>query len=226
MDDMNPSLDDTLIKSAFELIAERGWTRLSVAEAARRGGLDLAATRRRFPAKLAVLLRFGTMCDAACLSGALTEGPVRDRIFDIVMRRVDTLQAHRAGVLALLRDLPRDPLTTLALGPAALRNMAWMLEGVGVTAQGVRGTLRTKGMLALWLATVRAWSRDESEDLSATMAALDKALDRAAQAEATLSDMMGPETAGAVAEPDAVVATVRPDDGGTDLQPSSFPAGG
>jgi ubiquinone biosynthesis protein COQ9 len=185
-----PGLDDALIASAFTIIAEGGWSRLSIAEAARRAGLDLAATRRRFPCKLTMLMRFNTMADTAALTGALTEGPVRDRIFDIVMRRIDTLQAHRPGVIALLRDLPRDPLAALALGPASLRSMAWMLEGVGLTAQGLRGQLRTQGMLALWLATVRAWSKDDSEDLSATMAALDKALDRAAQAEATMSEIL------------------------------------
>lgn len=184
------TLDAALIASAFTVIAEQGWSRLSIAEAARRAGLDLAATRRRFPCKLTMLMRFGTMADTAALTGALTEGPVRDRIFDIVMRRIDTLQAHRPGVLVLLRDLPRDPLTALALGPASLRSMAWMLEGVGLTAQGLRGQLRLQGMMALWLVTVRAWSKDDSEDLSATMAALDKALDRAAQAEATMVEML------------------------------------
>lgn len=184
-------LDDALIASAFVLIAEGGWARLSVSESARRAGLDVAAVRRRFPSKLAILVRFATLADTAGLTGALTEGPVRDRIFDIVMRRIDTLQPHRPGVLALLRDLPRDPLTLLALGPLSLRSMAWMLEGVGVSAQGLRGQLRTQGMLALWLATLRAWSKDDSEDLSATMAGLDKALDRAAQAEATMAEMLG-----------------------------------
>jgi AcrR family transcriptional regulator len=202
MEDITPTTDEALIGSAFTLIAESGWSNLSIAEAARRAGLDLADMRRRFPCKLAMLMRFGTMVDTAALTGAITEGPIRDRIFDIVMRRIDTLQAHRPGVLVLLRDLPRDPLTSLALGPASLRSMGWMLEGVGVTAQGLQGQLRTQGMLVLWLATVRAWSKDDSEDLSATMAALDKALDRAAQAEATMSEMLG--GAGKVAVADEI----------------------
>lgn len=186
-----PQFDEAMISSAFSLIAGEGWARLSIAEAARRGGLDLAMARKRFPSKLTMLMRFNTMADAAALTDALTEGPVRDRVFDVVMRRVDALQAHRLGVVALLRDLPKDPLTAFALYPTSLRSMAWLLEGIGLTAQGLRGTLRTHGMLALWLATVRAWVNDDSEDLSATMAALDKALDRAAQAEGTLAEMMG-----------------------------------
>jgi ubiquinone biosynthesis protein COQ9 len=218
--------DDALITAAFTLIAEDGWRRLSVAKAARRAGVDLAAARGRFPGKISVLMRFGTMADKAALTGALTDGPVRDRIFDIVMRRIDVMQAHRPGVQALLRELPRDPLTALALGAASLRSMAWMLEGVGLTTAGLRGQLRVQGMLALWLATLRAWDRDQSEDLSATMAALDQALDRAAQAEATMAEMPcgrrtsevaeagtgNLETASDIAEASSEIAETTPDD--------------
>ena len=200
-----PDFDETLISAAFALIAEEGWCRLSVAQAARRAGLDVAVVRGRFPCKISILMRFGAMADKAALTGALVDGPVRDRIFDIVMRRLDTLQAHRAGMLALLRELPRDPLTAMALGPASLRSMEWMLDGVGVTTTGLRGKLRINGMLAVWLATLRVWSDDHSEDLAATMAALDKALDRAAQAEATMGEMLGGKSKAASETPDAAM---------------------
>jgi len=35
------------------------------------------------------------------------------------------------------------------------------------------------GLAGVWLATIRAWARDESPDMGSTMAALDSALDRA-----------------------------------------------
>ena len=73
------------------------------------------------------------------------------------MRRIDALQAHRAGVLALLRRLPADPPTALLLALATRRSMRWMLEAAGVPTRGVRGELRVKGLVAVWLWTVRAW---------------------------------------------------------------------
>lgn len=185
------SADERLVANAFALIAERGWRHLSVAEAARRADVPLAEARGRFPCRIAVLMRFGRLADQAALTGALTDGPMRDRIFDVVMRRIDMLQAHRAGVLALFRDLPFDPLTAAILATASLRSMAWLLDGVGADTTGLRGALRVKGMLAVWLYTVRAWQNDESEDLSATMAALDSGLTRASQAEVSVSDLLG-----------------------------------
>src|SRR5689334_17096807 len=100
------AFDQALIGAAFNIIARRGWSHVSVAEAAREGGLPLARARARFPGRAAVLLRFGVLADQTALEGAATTGPVRDRLFDMIMRRMDVLQAHRAGVIALLRGLP------------------------------------------------------------------------------------------------------------------------
>ena len=132
-------------------------------------------------------MKFGRMADRHALAGDIAvDTGVRDRLFDLVMRRVDVLQTHRAGVLALFRALPAEPPTALMLAGAHLRSMAWLLEAAGAPATGLAGMLRAKGLLAVWLWTVRAWRGDTSEDLAATMAALDQALARAGQVEAWL----------------------------------------
>jgi AcrR family transcriptional regulator len=200
MDDTIPApgpadLDSRLIAAAMALIAEGGWCKLSLAEAARRADLPLAQVRARFPFRATVLLRFNTEADKAAITGAITEGPVRDRLFDIVMRRIDSLQAHRAGVKAVLRHLPRDPLLAAALGAATLGSMEWLLDATGIDTTGLRGRLRIHGMHILWLATLRAWEKDETADLAATMSALDAALTRAEQAEASMADLLGGKTA-------------------------------
>ena len=56
-----------------------------------------------------------------------------------------------------------------------------MLQAAGGSTAGIRGELRVRGLIAVWLWAMRAFERDESEDLSATMAALDTALGRAHQ---------------------------------------------
>jgi ubiquinone biosynthesis protein COQ9 len=86
-------------------------------------------------------------------------------------------------VLALLRALPAEPPIALLLALATRRSMRWMLQAAGVLpTSGVRGELRVKGLVAVWLWTIRAWRSDESQDLSATMSALDVALRRAESA--------------------------------------------
>jgi ubiquinone biosynthesis protein COQ9 len=180
MDDA--AFDRALVAAAFQLAGEKGWRSTNVAAAARAAGLALDRARDRFPGRTAILLRFGTQADQSALSDLPLEGPVRDRLFDLLMRRIDALQAHRAGVLALLHALPAEPATALLLTLATRRSMRWMLEAAGIPTGGVRGELRVKGLVAAWLWTIRAWRTDESEDLQATMAALDAALRRAEQA--------------------------------------------
>ena len=180
MDDA--AFDRALIAAAFQLAAEQGWRAVSVGAAARAAGLPLTQARERFPGRPVILLRFGRLADQAALVDVPAEGSARDRLFDLLMRRIDMFQAHRAGVLALFRALSAEPPTALLLALATRRSMRWMLEATGISAAGLRGELRVKGLVAVWLWTMRAWRKDESEDLSATMAALDRALRRAEQA--------------------------------------------
>jgi ubiquinone biosynthesis protein COQ9 len=201
MDDQ--AFDASLISAAFALAGETGWKRLRVAEAARRAGLPLDRARLRCPGGIAVLVKFGRLADAAALRGAPADGPERDRLFDILMRRYEFLEAHRAGVEALMRRLPADPPLALLLHRLTLRSMRWMLEGAGISAAGLDGCLRAQGLEGVWLLGLRAWRDDASEDLASTMSALDKAL---ARAERFASWLPGGRRAAAPADNDVSMA--------------------
>jgi len=176
------AFDTELIASFFRVVAEQGWRRASVVAAARAGALPLDQARARFPSRAALLLRFGRMADQAALAQPPADGSVRDKLFDLLMHRLDAFQAFRAGALALLHALPSEPQTALLLACATRRSMRWMLEAAGAGTHGLRGALRVRGLVAVWLWTLRAWAGDETADLSTTMATLDAALRRAEQA--------------------------------------------
>ncbi len=158
------------------------------------------------------------MADQAALAETPSEGSMRDRLFDLIMRRIDFLQLHRAGVLALLKALPADPAVALLLGCASRRSLGWLLDATGIPTAGITGRLRVCGLMAVWLWTIRAWRKDEGLDLAATMAALDTALSRA---EGPASWLDRPARA-AVAEPAASEASERPD---APFSPPPEPAG-
>ncbi len=171
--------DTALIIAAFRLGADKGWRHVSVAAAARAGGLDLAQARASYRCTGMILKKFGEMADGAALQGVQAEGSVQEKLFDMLMRRIDFMQAHRPGVLALLKAAPTCPPMSVALAEMNLVSMGWMLEGAGVDATGLRGMLAKRGLMLVWLYAVQAWARDETEDMSKTMAALDQALKRA-----------------------------------------------
>jgi hypothetical protein len=193
--------DAALVAAFFALMGEKGVLHATVPVAAGQAGLDLVAARRSGASMDSLVMKFGELADAYALTGAATEGSVRDRLFDMVMRRFDFLQMHRAGVLALLKYLPLDPALALCMAKASLASMGWLLEAAGVPAAGPMGAVQQKGLLAVWAWGVRAWAKDESADLTATMAAVDTALNRADQLAARFC--APPAPAAAAPMPDA-----------------------
>ncbi len=49
----------------------------------------------------------------------------------------------------------------------------------GDSTQGLKGMLRVKGVIAVFLATARVWMKDDSPDLAATMKMLDQRMVKA-----------------------------------------------
>jgi AcrR family transcriptional regulator len=173
--------DETLISALWRVIATHGWPGLTMRRLAAEAGTDTAALRARFPTRLDLLRLHGRVMDHAVLAGTIPGqgGSARDRVFDVLMRRVDAMQPHREGILRLFEDMRRDPALALALAPHIGIAMRWMLEAAEVEAKSCEARLLALGLAGVWLATIRAWARDDSPDMGATMAALDSALDRA-----------------------------------------------
>ena len=171
---------DRLIDASLTLAAAKGWRALTMADIAREADLSLADTRTHVRSKAELMTALLTRFDRQVLEGseAASGEPVRDRVFDVLMRRFDVLQPHKAAVTAMLHDLPRDPLLALPLIPHFALSMLWMLEAAGVSTTGVAGVLRAQGLAIIYLSTLRVWIGDDSPDLARTMAALDKTLTR------------------------------------------------
>ncbi len=170
---------DPVITAALTLAAERGWRRVSLLDIARAAKLSLAELYQAYRSKGAILGAFVRHVDAAVLAQGEAEGDkARDRLFDVLMRRFETLRPHKAAIEAILRDAGADPFGALCGAPRLLRSMAWMLEAAGLASHGLRGLVRAKGLALVYLGTMRVWLSDDTADLSRTMAALDKRLNR------------------------------------------------
>jgi ubiquinone biosynthesis protein COQ9 len=171
-----------LRRALLELVETQGWTDLSFAEIAEKAGVPIAEAHRIYPSKTAVLLGLTRAIDERILSGLGTdplEGSAKDRLFDIVMRRFDVLKADRNAYRRLMRQLPTTPNAFAALLCQLRRSLSLTLEAAGISASGLKGALRLKGLLAIYVAGLRTFVSDESEDLSKTMAEIDKRLGQA-----------------------------------------------
>lgn len=174
--------DDAVIDAALRLAEAKGWGRTSFADIAEEVGLSLSELYARFRSKRAILEAFVQRIDRATLDGAeaAKDGDqVRDRLFELFMRRFDALQPHKPAVAALMRELMRHPLAVLCSGRRLCRSMAWIASVAGLPTGDLLGPLRLKALSAIYLYTLRTWLADDTDDHAKTMAVLDKALSRA-----------------------------------------------
>ena len=170
-----------LLVMAFELIAEHGWSGLSLVELARRAGLPPAEVYRQLPGRVAVLRALSRRMDEAMLEFdeiELAGMPPRDRMFELLMRRLEALVPFRPGLERLARGARCDPCLMLATACRLDRSLAWAQDAAGVRRFGLRARIARRALGAAYLQTLRAWFRDESVDLSKTMVELDKQLRR------------------------------------------------
>ena len=169
-----------IVDALMELAGERPWEDISIAEIAARAGVSLADFRDAFPSKGAVLAGLSRRIDRIVLDATtddLAGEPARDRLFDVLMRRLDAMAPYKAGLEAVAGWARRDPVAALALNQMAVNSMRFMLEAARIETEGALGLAKTQGLVLVWLRVLDVWFRDDA-DLSRTMAALDRELTR------------------------------------------------
>ena len=164
-----------MIDAALTLAAREGWTHLSIADIASAADISLSNALTRFSSKQALLNTFRDQIDKTVIDGTDTDTfdqTARDRLFDVIMRRLDALGPWKRGIAAISRDALRDPLANFRCH-GLNRSMGLMIECAGLSSAGLRGFARTHGLTIIYLIVLRRWLKDDSTDMAPTMAELD-----------------------------------------------------
>lgn len=169
-----------IIRAALRLAEQKGWRALRLDEIARDAGLTLADLRDEFAGKTAILLAFSREIDRAVLARAAPDmsEPVRDRLFDVIMSRLEVLAPYRPALRRILDDVRSDARVAAALCGASLRAQYWMVTAAGLRADAPEGCLRIPEMAAVYARVIPVWLDDDDPGLARTMAALDRRLRR------------------------------------------------
>jgi AcrR family transcriptional regulator len=184
---------ERIIDAFMALLAEKPIERIGFAEIAKAAKVSLADLRGAFASTLAILAAHMRETDRAVLAGGdadMAEEPPRERLFDVLMRRLELLAPHKAAVRSLVRSAARNPGLALALNSLVVRSQQWMLTAADIGASGPRGMLRAQGLALLFASVLRTWIRDEDPGLARTMAALDRALARGQRWSGLLDDVL------------------------------------
>ena len=177
----SPSSPREKIVAAFAaLLAEGPLQKINVAAVAERAKLSLAEVRGEFGSTFAMLAAWMRAVDEKVLTERgdpeLAEASPRERLFDVLMRRLEALGEYRDAVRSLARSVRRDPLLAVGFNRLALRSEQWMLAAAGIDSAGLKGHARAQAMVVLFSRVVRVWLRDDDPGLARTMAALDREL--------------------------------------------------
>jgi AcrR family transcriptional regulator len=177
-----PAGERERIMAAFlGLLAEKPIEQIGLAEIARQAGVSLAQLRGAFGSPLAIVSAYFKDVDRTVLAedtADMEEESPRERLFDILMRRLEVMAPHRQAIRSLMRSARRHAALAFAVNALAVRSQKWMLSAAGINASGPRGSLRAQGLTLLFTSVLRAWVRDDDPGLARTMAALDRALAR------------------------------------------------
>ena len=183
---------DKAIDALMALLAEHSFQQIGLAEIAGRAGLKLSQLRAEFGSTLAILAGHIKDIDRAVLAGGdadMAEEPARERLFDVLMRRLEALAPYKDAVRSILCSARRNAGLALALNTMAVRSQAWMLEAAGIGASGPRGALRAQGAALMFARVLSVWIDDDEPGLDRTMAALDRGLASAERWDGFVGDL-------------------------------------
>jgi AcrR family transcriptional regulator len=183
---------EKIIDAFMALLAERPFEEIGFGDIATRAGLTLAQCRAEFASTIAVLGAHIKEVDRKVLAGGesdMAEEPPRERLFDVLMRRLEALAPYRAAIRSLMRSACRNPGLALALNSFAVRSQQWMLTAADIDAAGPRGLIRAQGLALLYARVMQVWLGDDDPGLARTLAALDRELARGQRWAGFLDDL-------------------------------------
>src|SRR5262245_1004662 len=167
------------ISALMALLATRRFEDIGLAEVAGQAGIKLSQLRAEFGSTLAIFAAHAKEIDRLVLAGTdamMEDEPPRERLFDVLMRRLDALAPYKEAVRSLMISARRNPGLAFALNVMSVRSQHWMLEAAGINASGPRGALRAQGAALMFARLLSVWVDDEDQAHDRTMAALDRSL--------------------------------------------------
>src|SRR5205085_7044355 len=96
-------------------------------------------------------------------SGDMGDEPPRERLFDVLMRRIEAMAPHREAVRSLMKSAQCNPGLAFALNGLAVRSQSWMMTAADIDTAGLRGMIRAQGLAMVFASVLRTWVDDEDE---------------------------------------------------------------
>jgi len=147
------STRNRVIDAAMKLAARRDFGDVSLSDIAFEADLSLADLRDLFPSKGAIVGGFSRRIDRQVLeefSAKNSHDPARDRLYEVLRKRLEALEPYRDALESISRWAARDPLISTALNR----------EAAEIDSEGPVGSLKLQGLAMAWGRVLDAWFQD------------------------------------------------------------------
>jgi len=178
MEDARPT--KLRLRQAAFALAERGsWHDISMAAIAEEAGVSLSILMRHAPSKLSILQDFARDIDEAMVllfERHPAEGEPHDRLFDVILKRLEILQPYRRVIASLMQTRKADPGEAARLLQSVSDSIGWIAAAARVEQDSAWQSLGRLGLMRAYVRVLSVWARDDDPGLARTMAALDRGL--------------------------------------------------
>ena len=109
----------------------------------------------------------------------LETSSTKDMLFEVLMARFDILQQNRKSFIEVYKAFKTSPQYLIQLLPSFIESMIITAELAKYNVNGLKGSIKLKGLMFVYFATFFYWLEDKTDSLERTMTQLDKNLDQA-----------------------------------------------
>jgi hypothetical protein len=180
-------------QAAFLLALRLPWHLVTLEAISREANLSLSELRHFAPSKASILCDFSSDIDNSMLLNLARQPPsgeVHDRLFDVVLRRLEIMGPYREVLASILRSPVADPSEGMELFSAANRSVGWMLAAAGAEDDSHWRGMKKIALLRAYWRVLQVWAEDDDPALTMTMAALDRRLRDAQSSVETLGSLI------------------------------------
>lgn len=168
-----------IVNATLRLAATRAWADIRMTDIAAEAGMSLADMAGLIGGKADILRLYGRQLDMRMLKSLEDEpvtGSPHDRVFDIIMRRLELMDADKAAIRSIVAAPASSAAGYLTLAGSLLQSQDWILSAAGIEDTGLRGAMKTSGLAWVYVKALRTWASDDDPGMARTMAQLDRAL--------------------------------------------------
>ena len=174
-----PNRKIILIDTTLSLAGELGWPSVTLQLVGKTANVPLSEVSAIFSSKWDILEAFRERTDLLLTAGKsanLSGQSAKDRLFDILMARIEIIEPWKAGIGSIARHAVAQPITGIRLFTSLNKSMECTIEHVNAKIQGPGKLIQSRGLTLIYLLVLRRWIGDHSSDLGPTMAELNERL--------------------------------------------------